>query len=162
MADNWEISNFGDLTQTAIGDYDSDDYDNIEEYFHYLAGYKDSGLTVVCTDSDFDGYNISQTDCGVADCDDSNQSINPNAIEICGNGVDEDCDGADLACPPDACVDTDGGKVTTVYGEVTYAGVVYKDICINTSTVQENYCSKDERAYTNVRCKKGCLNGTCR
>ena len=38
MSDAWETAEFGGLTQTAIGDYDSDGYDNIEEYFHYLAG----------------------------------------------------------------------------------------------------------------------------
>lgn len=38
MADSWEVAEFGDLTQTATGDYNSDGYDNIEEYFHSLAG----------------------------------------------------------------------------------------------------------------------------
>ncbi|MCK5321219.1 hypothetical protein KAJ38_01450, partial [Candidatus Pacearchaeota archaeon] len=53
---------------------------------------------IVCVDSDGDGYNVSQTGCGIADCNDSNPSIYPGAIEICGNGVDEDCDGSDLSC----------------------------------------------------------------
>jgi len=37
MADDWEVSIFGNLNQTATTDYDLDGYDNIEEYFHYLA-----------------------------------------------------------------------------------------------------------------------------
>ena len=50
-------------------------------------------LPCACVDADADGYNVSQTGCGVADCDDNNAGKNPGAIEICGNGVDEDCDG---------------------------------------------------------------------
>ena len=58
-----------------------------------------------CTDNDNDGYGVCPN-CGIAsgcssdgnDCDDSNSSINPGATEICGNGVDENCDGNDPAC----------------------------------------------------------------
>jgi len=50
------------------------------------------------------------------DCDDTDDQINPLGIEICGNGIDEDCDGSDLACP--ACTDNDGDT----YGEGCPAG----------------------------------------
>jgi len=39
MADAWETSTFGDLDQTAVTDFDSDGYDDLEEYLHYLGGY---------------------------------------------------------------------------------------------------------------------------
>jgi hypothetical protein len=32
------------------------------------------------------------------DCDDADDGVFPGAGETCGDGVDQDCDGADLAC----------------------------------------------------------------
>jgi len=50
MSDSWETSTFGSLAQDFDGDYDSDGYDNIEEYFHYLSGDTSSttiqGITI--------------------------------------------------------------------------------------------------------------------
>lgn len=65
---------------------------------------------VFCQDHDDDGYYAapvhpacSTTD--VADCDDDDPGVWPGADEICGDGIDQDCDGVDET---DCEVDSDG------------------------------------------------------
>ena len=45
-----------------------------------------------CTDEDHDGYGQG-CDLG-ADCDDARKAVHPNAVEVPGDGLDNDCDGA--------------------------------------------------------------------
>ncbi|MCD6498762.1 MAG: hypothetical protein J7M25_10760 [Deltaproteobacteria bacterium] len=53
------------------------------------------------SDDDHDGYNEIQ-----GDCDDSNPDVHPGAVEVCGNRMDDDCDGFTDDQQPDA--DGDG------------------------------------------------------
>lgn len=66
--------------------------------------------SITCTDEDRDGYGTatSASNCTVMtpDCDDTTASRRPNATEVCGNGVDENCNAADDVCPG-VCVDND-------------------------------------------------------
>jgi len=56
-------------------------------------------------DQDGDGY-VPDNECGfgdMGDCDDNEVSINPGAEEICGNGIDDDCDGLIDSDDDDCC-----------------------------------------------------------
>jgi hypothetical protein len=55
----------------------------------YLQTFVDCehGVPGAATDADGDGYNWCD------ECDDSNPNVHPGAKEICGNGIDDDCNG---------------------------------------------------------------------
>ncbi len=59
-------------------------------------GYGDPESGISTCDSSVDGYVLDNTD-----CDDSDASVYPDAPEICDDGVDQDCDGEDVACSLD-------------------------------------------------------------
>ncbi|MEZ5543054.1 MAG: putative metal-binding motif-containing protein [Pseudomonadota bacterium] len=46
-----------------------------------------------CTDNDGDGYAIEGGSCGQIDCDDTNAAVNPAAVEVCDDNIDNNCNG---------------------------------------------------------------------
>ncbi len=70
-----------------------------------------------CLDADHDGF-FATAGCGTAlDCNDGNGAIHPGASEVCGNGIDDNCEGhIDEGCPP-GCFDFDNDGWTTCDGD---------------------------------------------
>ena len=67
-----------------------------------------TGFSIRCVkntlEGDYDGDSYSVAE---GDCDDTNPSINPGATEICGDGIDQNCDG-NFVCEEDVDNDSDG------------------------------------------------------
>ncbi len=78
------------------GDVDTDDADY-------------AGLATYYADDDEDGYgdpDVSTASCGppsgytedASDCDDTDDTVNPGATEVCSNGIDDNCDDSASPC----------------------------------------------------------------
>ncbi|MFH1649782.1 MAG: DNRLRE domain-containing protein [Candidatus Woesearchaeota archaeon] len=55
-------------------------------------------LSPACSIPDFDGDGFASIACGEMDCDDSVASTHPGALEVCQDGVDNDCSNGDAVC----------------------------------------------------------------
>ncbi len=62
-------------------------------YYYYMQ------IVSEATDADGDGHTA--TTWGGDDCNDSDPTVYPGAPETCGDGIDQDCNGADTACTGD-------------------------------------------------------------
>jgi len=114
-------SNIEQVPITQTGNY----LIRIYSYYPYdMASYQ-LGVRVF-VDGDNDGYSATY------DCNDSNNAVYPYAAEIAGNGIDEDCSGADAPSGSDG-FEPDGtlGGATTIYstegavGEIIYHHTLY-------------------------------------
>lgn len=77
---------------------------------------------VVCSDEDRDGFAIEGGSCGAVDCDDFDSDVNPNAAEICSDGIDNNCNNLIDRTDPLAincgggCPDADGDMFSPTGG----------------------------------------------
>ncbi|MBD3310360.1 hypothetical protein GF351_04020 [Candidatus Woesearchaeota archaeon] len=66
-----------------------------------------------CRDDDMDGYSPVGGICGPVDCDDSRPNVYPSwdiaTVEVCGNNIDDDCDGFADGADPHGCSDIPAG-----------------------------------------------------
>jgi len=88
-----------------------------------------------CTDNDgdgFDGKDPTDCPCGT-DCNDSDPDRNPAALEICGDTIDQNCDGQDNPCPDPPC----NSHLSILCGDSNSADTS------NGSAILDDYCASD-------------------
>jgi hypothetical protein len=106
-------------------------------------GFGDAIGTLVACDQPT-GYVLNSSD-----CNDNNASINPSATEVCGNSIDEDCDGIDDTCP---ALDVDGDGFSSPIDCNDNNASIYPgatEVCFDN---QDNNCNGvvDEGCVSNV------------
>lgn len=177
-----EIDEF--VTQTYYGDADGDGFGSSEEVTFACtipAGYVSNAddcddFSLTYMDSDGDGFGTSElNECGVfesGDCNDEDSNIYPQASEVCGNDIDENCDGSDEICVINGCMDVtacnfnaeanneDGSCTYPTESYLTCAGACINDtdadgVCNELEVIgcmDVNACNYDATATDNANC----------
>jgi len=111
-----------------------------------------SKLPTVPIDADKDGYPAG------FDCNDNDPRVFPGAKEMCGDGVDQNCDGKDL--PMDAC-DLDGDRFSVIQGDCDDRNPAISPAALERCDGIDNNCNRvvDEGFETGKACAMG--QGAC-
>ena len=108
-------------------------------------GQIDEGCNMYYRDADEDGYGDPDDSIEAdsapegyvednTDCDDNNAEVNPGATEVCGNGIDDNCDGqVDEGCGivtiTDWTIDATAARGTPIYATVNITNTGDESLC---------------------------------
>lgn len=70
---------------------------------------------MITLDEDEDGFDVA------VDCDDALASVSPAEIEVCNDGLDNDCDGTDNGCALEGTVEVGLTRGTVIHGDAAGA-----------------------------------------
>jgi arylsulfatase A-like enzyme len=97
------------------------------------------------SDADRDGY---AARFGGGDCDDRDAKVSPNALDVPGNGVDEDCSGADTPAPaPEAPREEQAAEGETKKPKKTFNVIL---ITVDTLRADLGFLGYDDRISPNL------------
>ena len=131
----------GDKIDVCHYDAENDSWHVINISANAWEGHEKHG-DVMLVDADGDGWVANANECVPGgDCDDDDPNVNPGAEEICGDGIDNNCDGnVDENCS--TFTYTCGADIDFSVLEFTYS-----DYCSN--NVQDDFCG-GEYPYSRI------------